>query len=212
MKKIHQSNIIFPEHDEFSEEAARCWVGSPQAHLARPTCHSLVSPVLSRLRNDGRTTQRSVRSPTVPEVERLVHLSLALLIISHYRKTRLRWWELLLGPIFGRWGRIRWMAGWSWLTGPWRQRGLAIVWFIRAKKGTWAANVPETVGKRNYTSPAKIRCGSMDLNKLGGQCNVEVKVHTQEAVQTWVRPAALPSQLCKCRLPRAQVSHYNREE
>lgn len=72
-------------------------------------------PVLSRLRDDGRAIQKSVRSSTLPEAEHLIHSSLALLTSSHHRKTKIRWRELLLGPIFGQRGRRRWMTEWSWL-------------------------------------------------------------------------------------------------
>lgn len=51
----------------------------------------------------------------------------------------------------------------------------------------------------------------MVLNKLQGQHRVEVKVHS--GIRTdWVRPLALPSQLCKRHLPVAQLLHYIDEE
>lgn len=51
----------------------------------------------------------------------------------------------------------------------------------------------------------------MDVNKLGGQHNMEVKVHTQESGQTRVRLLALLSQLCKRHLPVSRIPHYNHD-
>lgn len=57
-----------------------------------------------------------------------------------------------------------WQDGADW---PLETKGTCHHMIYKSKEGTWAANVPEPVGKRNYTSPAKIKCGSMDLNSEG---------------------------------------------
>lgn len=60
------------------------WLGAPVIPSS--------GPIPCRLRDEGRTIQRSVRSPALPETERLIHLSLVLLTISRHRVKRAAAW------------------------------------------------------------------------------------------------------------------------
>lgn len=71
-------------------------------------------PVLCRPTDVGRTIQRSVQSPTLPDAELLIHSSLALMTISHDRRTGTYFWPI----------RENYMDDRVKVTGTWEKKGI----------------------------------------------------------------------------------------
>lgn len=189
---------------------ARWRTSSLQAHLAVHTHHSIIRPC--PLQAGGRWKNHpdisSEPCPTRSRAANSLKPCSADNLTSQNDTNAVK--KLLLAPIFGQRGRIKWMTEWRWLALG-EKRDLVIIWFVRAKEGNMSRLCCWDCRKIELYKSREKKAWFMVLNKLRGQRHVEVKVHTQESGQTWVRLLALPSHLCKRLLPVSQLPHCSRE-